>query len=197
MIASGAATGAVAKRMSFETLCGYRGAKRVDSLAKVARLAGGHVTDGNDLDKPWNFHIEWQRLAANITVVRIAGDLRGDGASSLRRTLSGELTGTPELLVLDLSDIEQIDADGIDTLHSVAELADEDDIRFCLVISPKGSFRAGPKVVELTKTFQTFSSITEALDHLLGGVDLDAGYRDDQHRHGPIAHQKCSFHTLM
>jgi anti-anti-sigma regulatory factor len=73
-------------------------------------------------------------LAANTTVVHVAGDLRGDGASSLRRTLAGELTGTPELVVLDLSDIEHINADGIDALHSVAELADEDDIRFCLVV---------------------------------------------------------------
>ena len=89
----------------------------------------------------------------------------GDGASSLRRTLAGELTGTPELLVLGLSDIEQIDGDGIDALHSVAELADEDDIRLCLVVLPKGAVRACLQVVELMKTFQTFSSVTEALQH--------------------------------
>jgi anti-anti-sigma regulatory factor len=114
------------------------------------------VTDKDNPGKPWNFYIEWQRLAANTTVVHVAGDLRGDGASSLRRTLAGELTGTPELLVLDLSDIEQIDGDGIDALHSVAELADEDDIRLCLVILPKGAVRACLKVVELMKTLQTF-----------------------------------------
>jgi anti-anti-sigma factor len=131
----------------------------------MARLAGGHVTDEVNLGRPWNFNIEWQRLAANATVVHVAGDLRGDGAASLRRTLAGELTGTPELLVLDLSDIEQIDADGIDALHSVAELADEDDIRLCLVVLPKGAVRACLQVVELMKTFQTFSSVTEALQH--------------------------------
>jgi anti-anti-sigma regulatory factor len=158
-------TGAVVKRMGFGTLCGYRRAWRVDSLAQVARFAGGHVTDEDHPGKPWNFDIEWQRLAANTTVVHAAGDLRGDGAASLRRTLAGELTGTPELLVLDLSDIEQIDADGIDALHSVAALADEDDIRFCLVVPPKGAVRACLKVVEVTKTFQTFASITEALEH--------------------------------
>jgi anti-anti-sigma factor len=131
----------------------------------MTRLAGGHVTDEVNLGRPWNFNIEWQRLAANATVVHVAGDLRGDGAASLRRTLAGELTGTPELLVLDLSDIEQIDADGIDALHSVAELADEDDIRLCLVVLPKGAVRACLQVVELMKTFQTFSSVTEALQH--------------------------------
>jgi anti-anti-sigma regulatory factor len=123
------------------------------------------VTDEDNPGKPWNFNIEWQRLAANITVVRVAGDLRGDGAASLRRTLAGELTGTPELLVLDLSNIVEIDADGVDALHSVAELADEDDIRLCLVVLPKGAVRPCLKVVELTKTFQTFSSVTEALQH--------------------------------
>jgi anti-anti-sigma regulatory factor len=158
-------TGAVVKRMSFGTLCGYRRAWRVDSLAQVARFAGRHVTDEDNPGKPWNFHIEWQRLAANTTVVHAAGDLRGDGAASLRRTLAGELTGTPELLVLDLSDIEQIDADGIDALSLVAGLADEDDIRFCVVVPPKGAVRVCLKVVEVTTTFQTFASITEALQH--------------------------------
>jgi anti-anti-sigma regulatory factor len=123
------------------------------------------VTDEGNPGKPWNFYIEWQRLAANTTVVHVAGDLRGDGASSLRRTLAGELTGTPELLVLELSDIEQIDGDGIDALHSVAELAAEDDIRLCLVILPKSAVRACLKVVELMKAFPTFFSVTEALQH--------------------------------
>jgi anti-anti-sigma regulatory factor len=162
---SGAADGSRRKTDGFGTLCGYRRAWRVDSLAQVARLAGRHVTNEDNPGKPWNFNIEWQRLTANTTVVHVAGDLRGDGAASLRRTLAGELTGTPELLVLDLSDIEQIDTDGIDAVHSIAELADEDDIRFCLVIPPKGAVRDCLKVVEVTKTFQTFSSITEALQH--------------------------------
>lgn len=116
-------------------------------------------------DRPWNFDIEWQRLAANAIVVHAAGDLRGDGAASLRRTLAGELTGTPELLVLDLSDSNQIDAAGIDALRSVAGLADEDDIRFCVVVPPTGAVRACMKVVELTKTFHTFASIDEAVHH--------------------------------
>ena len=115
--------------------------------------------------KPWNITIEWQRLAAKTTVVQVSGDLRGDGAASLRRTLAGELTGTPELLVLDLSYIEQIDVHGIDTLDVAAELAAEDDIRFCLVFPPKGVRRRRLNVVELSKRFQTFSSVNEALLH--------------------------------
>ena len=132
--------------------------------AQVARSAEEHVTDQDDAARPWHIVVEWRRSAAKASVIRPSGDLRGDGATSLR-TLVGELTGTPELLVLDLSDVEQIDADGIDALHSIAELADEDDIRFCLVVPPKGARRTCLKIVELTKMFQTFSSITEALQH--------------------------------
>ena len=123
------------------------------------------MTDQDDAGKPWHIVVEWQRSAANTRVIKPTGDLRGDGATSLRRTLAGELTGTLELLVLDMSGVEQIDAGGIDALHSVAELADEDDIRFCLVVPPKGALRSCLKLVELTKMFQTFSSITEALQH--------------------------------
>lgn len=131
----------------------------------MARSAEEHATDQDDAGKPWHIVVEWRRSAAKASIVRPTGDLRGDGAAtSLQRTLAGELTGTPELLVLDLSDVEQID-DGIDALHSVAKLADEDDIQFCLVVPPKGALRTCLKVVELTKMFQTFSSITEALQY--------------------------------
>jgi anti-anti-sigma regulatory factor len=123
------------------------------------------VTDQDDAGKPWRIAVEWRRLEANATLICPTGDLRGDGAMSLQRTLAGELAGTPELLVLDLSDVEQMDADGIDALHSIAELADEGDIRFCLVVLPKGELRTCRRVVELTKMFQTFLSITEALQH--------------------------------
>jgi anti-anti-sigma regulatory factor len=125
----------------------------------------GRLKDEGTPAKPWNITIEWQRLAAKTTVVQVAGDLRGDGAASLRRTLAGELTGTPELLVLDLSDIEQIDVHGIDALEAAAELAAEDDIRFCLVFPPERVHPRRLNLVELSKRFQTFSSVNEALQH--------------------------------
>jgi anti-anti-sigma regulatory factor len=132
--------------------------------AQVARSAEEHATVQDDAGKPWHIVVEWRRSAANASIIRPIGDLRGDGATSLQRTLAGELAGTPELLVLDLSDVEQID-DGIDALYSIAKLAGEDDIQFCLVVPPKGALRTCLKIVELTKMFQTFSSITEALQH--------------------------------
>ena len=149
----------------FWPLRGYRRCWQVDSLAQVNRLAEGHATNDDDPEKLWKIRIEWERSSANSTVVHVCGDLRGDGAASLRRTLAGQLTGTPELLVINLSNTVEIDSDGIDALRSVAELADEDDIRFSLVVPPNCAVRTCPKLVELTKTFQTFSSITEALQH--------------------------------
>jgi anti-anti-sigma regulatory factor len=129
----------------------------------------GRLKDEGNPGKSWNISIEWQRLAARTTVVHVAGDLRGDGAASLRRTLAGELTGTPELLVLDLSDIEQIDVDGIDALDAIAELAAMDDIRFCLVFPPKGVERRRLNLVELSKRFETFSSVDEVLQPPMSG----------------------------
>jgi anti-anti-sigma regulatory factor len=123
------------------------------------------LKDVGNSGKPWSINIQWQRLAAKTTVVQVAGDLRGDGAASLQRTLAGQLTGTPQLLVLDLSDIDQIDVHGIAALDVVAELAAEDDIRFCLVFPPKGVRRRRLNVVDLSKRFQTFSSVNEALQH--------------------------------
>ena len=93
------------------------------------------------------------------------GDLRGDGATGLRRTLAGELTGTPEIVILDLSHVEHIDADGVDALQSIAGLASEEGIRFCLVVPPNGALRGCPKVVEVTMEMPTFTSTADALRH--------------------------------
>ena len=129
----------------------------------MAQFAGRDRTEEYGPGKRWDIDIEWQWSTAHTTVVHVAGDLRGDGAASMRRSLAGELTGTPELLVLDLSSLEQIDDDGVDALRAIAQLAAEDGIRFCLVVPP--NVPACLKVGDLTKTLKTFSSITEALQH--------------------------------
>ena len=133
--------------------------------ALVARSDAGRGRGRGDAGRLWHIAVEWRRSAVRATVVSPAGDLRGDGAMGLRRTLAGELTGTPEVIVLNLSDLEQIDADGIDALTSIAESADEEGIRFCLVVPPTCAVRTCRKVAEVTTVFPTFSSITEALEH--------------------------------
>lgn len=155
------------------------------------------MKDEGNPGKPWNINIEWQWLAARTTVVQVAGDLRGDGAASLRRTLAGELAGTPELLVLDLSDIEQIDVDGIDALDAIVELAAKDDIRFCLVFPPKGVDRRRLNVVELSKRFQTFSSVNEALQPPMSGPhSVQTGCRHTSDDAGRRVDSKAGFRSL-
>lgn len=107
--------------------------------------------------------IEAHTVTAGTIVIRVAGDFCGDGAARTRRTLAGELTGSPAVLILELSDVARIDAEGVDTLHLAAELAAEEDIGLCLVAPAQGAVRAALDAVESTDTFEIFSSVTEAL----------------------------------
>jgi anti-anti-sigma regulatory factor len=71
--------------------------------------------------------------AQDVLVIHVTGDFSGHDAASERRALVGVLTGTPRILILDVSGVARIDATGLDALHAVAESAAEHDIGFCLV----------------------------------------------------------------
>jgi AraC-like DNA-binding protein len=114
--------------------------------------------------------------AAGIIVIRVAGDFRGEGAGKVTRTLAGELAGAPKILLLDLTEVAGIDAEGIDTLHLAAELTADEDIGLGLVVPEDGAVMAGLDAVEATDTFQIFGSITEACLHH-AHQDLLAGAR--------------------
>jgi anti-anti-sigma regulatory factor len=109
--------------------------------------------------------IEFQRLPDDITIVGLTGDLRGRGAAELWAALTDELTDSPELLVTDLSNIASVDAGGVDALHSVAGIAAEEDIKFCLVATPDGTVRRRLDALQRTEFFEIFPSVTEALRH--------------------------------
>jgi anti-anti-sigma regulatory factor len=111
-------------------------------------------------DRP---RIEAQTVTAGTIVLRVAGDICGQGGIRLRRTLVGELTGCPQMLILDLTQITRIDAGGINTLHLAAELTAEEDIGLCLVAPAQGAVRAGLEAAKSTEIFEIFSSVTEAL----------------------------------
>ncbi|BBZ28865.1 hypothetical protein MMAD_31600 [Mycolicibacterium madagascariense] len=113
--------------------------------------------------KPWHIGVEWRRVTVRATVISPNGDLRGEGATALQRTLAGELTGTPDVMVLDMSDLEQLDGDGIAALTSIAELAAAEGIRFCLVVPPQSALSTHPQVATLMETFPTFGSVADAL----------------------------------
>lgn len=118
---------------------------------------------GGGPDRPMHTGIELQRLPGGATIVRATGDLHGDAAAVLRRTFTDELTGSPELFVLDLSDVARIDRDGIDALRSGAAMAAHADIAYCLVVEPVGAVKAALDTAGLTEMFELFSSVTEAL----------------------------------
>ena len=106
-----------------------------------------------------------QMLSPKTTVLRVAGDMRGDAAGAVLRTLAGELISPPDVVVLDLCEVSNIDVVGLDVLHTAAGLAAEDDIWFCLVDTPDGAVRVGLDAVGSAKDFEIFSSVTHALRH--------------------------------
>jgi anti-anti-sigma regulatory factor len=109
--------------------------------------------------------IQFLRLSDNTTIVGLVGELRGQGAVELREALADELTGSPEQLVINLSNIVEIDADGVDALHSVAEIAAEWDVECCLVVTPDGRVRRRLDALKRTEFFEIFPSVIEALRH--------------------------------
>lgn len=110
-----------------------------------------------------SLEIETYAATAATNVVRVVGDFCGEGAVRVRRTLVGELTGSPAVLVLDLSEVARIDAEGVDALHVAAELGANEDIGLCLVAPAQGAVKAALDAVESTDTFEIFSSLSEAL----------------------------------
>jgi anti-anti-sigma regulatory factor len=125
-------------------------------MASGLERAGANVND-NCLE------IEAHTVTAGAIVIRVAGDLCADGASKTRRTLAGELAGSPAILILDLSEVVRIDTEGLDTLHVAAELTADEDIGLCLVAPAQSPVRAALDAVESTDTFEIFPSVTEAL----------------------------------
>jgi anti-anti-sigma regulatory factor len=101
--------------------------------------------------------IQFQRLSDNTTIVELIGELRAQGAMEVREALADELTGSPELLVINLSNIVEINSDGVDALHSVAEIAVEGDIEFCLMATPDRRVRRRLDALKRTALFRNLS----------------------------------------
>lgn len=146
----------------FRARDGYRCYRRVDSLAQMTRFAERHVIDEGHPGQR-RLTIQFQRLSDNTTIVGLAGELRAQGAAELRDGLADELTGSPELLVMNLSNIVEMNSDGVDALHSIAELAVEGEIDFCLVAAPDGRVRRRLDALKRTAFFEIFPSVIEAL----------------------------------
>ena len=122
----------------------------------MPRNAGGTLNENS-------LKIEAYTEAEGIIVIRLSGDLCGDGAARVRRTLASELAGAPRIVLLDLTPVARIDADGIDALHVATELTADEDIGLGLVAPAMGVVRAGLDAVDATDTFEIFTSVSEAL----------------------------------
>jgi anti-sigma B factor antagonist len=108
--------------------------------------------------------INVQRLPADNTIVQVVGDATGHATAAMQRTLSDELTRSPALLVVDLSEVQRIGAGAINTLALAAAIAGESDIAFCLVDGHGGHVSAALAEAEVHELFEVFSSVNEAME---------------------------------
>lgn len=105
-----------------------------------------------------------QRFAHGNNVVRVSGDLTGDAAPTLRRTLTEELTESPTQLAVDLRGVGRIDNAGVDALESAAALAARSAISFALVATGTGPVVAALAAADVRQLFEIFASVQDAWD---------------------------------
>ena len=70
------------------------------------------------------------RHTAGRVVLRLHGDLDRGGAATFHRALSTALEAMPSELLLDLSTVTSIDADGVEVLMAARRAADQLGCRF-------------------------------------------------------------------
>lgn len=97
-------------------------------------------------------------------MVDVVGDLSGDAAEAVKRTIADELARSPALLVVDLSGVARVDADGVDALASSAATAGESDISFCLVAPRASPIHDALAAAVLLELFEIFWSVDEAVE---------------------------------
>ncbi|OAN41854.1 STAS domain-containing protein [Mycolicibacterium iranicum] len=109
--------------------------------------------------------IEVQQLTAGETVVHLSGNVVGEAAGEMHRTLVDQLSRAPSRLIVDLSAVARIDARGVDALAGAAAVAGEADHAFCLVDREAGRVHAALTAKRVTDLFEIFSSVSEALQN--------------------------------
>jgi anti-anti-sigma factor len=100
--------------------------------------------------------LDVKRSLTNTSVIYVGGELLRGATATMRRVVADELNRSPALLVLDLSGVLRIDAEGIDALVSAATQAGESDISLCLVGvhgHPVGIALAEADLLELFEIF--------------------------------------------
>jgi anti-sigma B factor antagonist len=77
--------------------------------------------------------VDVKRSPTYKCVIYVRGELLRGATGTMRRVVADELNRSPALLVIDLSGVIRIDAEGIDAVVSAATQAGESDISLCLV----------------------------------------------------------------
>ena len=114
-------------------------------------------------EQPDSVTLNVQRRADDTTVVEVAGDVQGDATAAMQRTIIDGLTRSPAHLIIDLSAVTSIDSAGINALSSVAGIAGEADISFCLVNSDGDPVGAALASAKLTELFEVFPTVEDAI----------------------------------
>jgi anti-anti-sigma regulatory factor len=100
--------------------------------------------------------VDVKRTSTNKSVIYVSGELLRGATATMRRVVANELNRWPALLVLDLSGVIRINAEGVDALVSAATQAGESDISLCLVGvhgHPVGTALADAELLELFEIF--------------------------------------------
>jgi len=105
-------------------------------------------------------YIDVRRKLVDSSVIRIRGGLFRAAATSVWRTVEAEFRRTPELVMLDVSDVTEIDAAGVGVLMAAADRAGEADISLCLVGSDEGVVGDALTHADLAELFEMFPADT-------------------------------------
>jgi anti-sigma B factor antagonist len=100
--------------------------------------------------------VDVKRSSTNKSVIYVRGELLRGATATMRRVVADELNRSPALLVLDMSGVIRIDAEGIAAVVSAATQAGESDISLCLVGvhgHPVGTALAEAELLELFEIF--------------------------------------------
>jgi anti-sigma B factor antagonist len=106
--------------------------------------------------EPCSVTVDVKRSPTNKSVIYVSGELLREATATMRRVVANELNRSPAQLVLDLSGVIRIDAEGIDAVVSAATQAGESDISLCLVGvhgHPVGTALADAELLELFEIF--------------------------------------------
>ncbi len=110
-----------------------------------------------------------------VVVMKLAGELTiGGGDTQLRDAFTGMLAIGNRNIILDMSEVEKIDASGIGQVVTCKTQADRESAELAIV-GVGGEARRVLEITQLIEIFEEYSSLEEALEHR-GVSDISRKY---------------------